>query len=254
MAGISVKITGLQEVRESLMPLFKEQLPFAMAVSLTKTAQGVQVRLIDEMKTVFDRPTPYTLGALYVGNASVTKQESSVYMKESSGKGTPPYKFLTPQIEGGERRVKRFEKALRAKGILPQDMYVVPGNYCNLDAYGNMSPGQIVQILSYFQTFGAQGYRANMGEKRIKKLAAGTKTQSGFTYFVQPTWHRGLAPGIYKRLSNRWDAPVFSIMIFVRKPHYKMRFKFFDVGQAKANDVWRPIFDAALAEVMSKAK
>ncbi|MGD0275913.1 MAG: hypothetical protein ABSB79_07645 [Syntrophales bacterium] len=253
MPAIGVKIQGLDEVRRSLAG-FRDQLPYAMARSLTQVAVVVKDREVAEMMSVFDRPTPYTLGSLYIKPATKSEQNSWVWMKEFAGKGTPAYKYLYPQIYGGDRQLKRFERALQYKGVLPEGMYCVPGQGANLDSYGNMSTGQIVQILSYFQAFGEQGYRANITEKGRAKLAKGTKTKQGISYFALQQPYKNLKPGIYMRAVFNWGGAIKPIIMFVKKPHYKKRFFFFEVGQAEANEKWRPIFDAALDDAIRTAK
>ncbi|MDF5999583.1 hypothetical protein P4050_14390 [Pseudomonas aeruginosa] len=52
---------------------------------------------------------------------------------------------------------KASERNLRARGILPAGMFVVPAEGARLDQYGNMSRGQMIQILS---GLGALEYRA----------------------------------------------------------------------------------------------
>ena len=50
-------------------------------------------------------------------------------------------------------------------------MGIVPGDAATLDQNGNMSAGQIVQIMSWFKAFGEQGYQANMrdGGRRLAR-------------------------------------------------------------------------------------
>jgi hypothetical protein len=83
---------------------------------------------------VLDRPTPYTLRQLrYVGASadrlaaavgfnvvSVTDERGARIGFRDLGQGeTPAGKYLQPNIDGGTRRVKRLEEALRAQGALP---------------------------------------------------------------------------------------------------------------------------------------
>lgn len=255
---MTIKVTGMADV-QMLLKGIREKAPTILAKSLTLTAKAVRDGLKQEMQRVFDRPVPWTLNSLRLETATASKLQAAVHNKDefgmTAGKGTPAYKYLAPQIFGGERNVKRFELALRYRGVLPPDMYVVPGRYCELDAYGNMSAGQIRQILSYFSSAEmTAGYTMNMTGKRRARLAKGTKKQAGFVYLVNPKWNRGLAPGVYKRLTNAWHSPLFSIMIFVRKPSYKPRFDFFGKGEEIANREWQAIFDSELDRELEKMK
>ena len=58
---IKLDIRGLPEVRSALDNLAQEQIPFAMMVAINNTAFKVRAALQDEMKSVFDRPTPWLI-------------------------------------------------------------------------------------------------------------------------------------------------------------------------------------------------
>lgn len=257
--NFSVSVKGMKDVQD-LLKNIEGNAPLVLAKSLTYTARVVREGLKVEMRRVFRNPVPWTLNSLRVEMATPANLEAKVSDKDNfyettKGYGNPAWKYLYTQIVGGERNVKRFEMALRYHGVLPLDMYVVPGKYCDLDQYGNMSAGQIRQILSYFGSAEmAAGYMMNMSGKRKKRLAKGTKSQAGFEYLINKNWNRGLAPGIYKRLTNKWHSPLFSIMIFVKKPIYKPRFDFFGKGQEIAGQEWEGIVGQEIERELLKAK
>lgn len=64
MNGIKVEARGLQQRLDELTDLEQRQLPYVIALSLTETAKQVKDRLELEMRTVFDRPTRWTLNSL----------------------------------------------------------------------------------------------------------------------------------------------------------------------------------------------
>ena len=249
-----IEIKGMEEVKNVFIGLQKE-LPTVMAKSLTFTADKVQRGLVGIMEHTFDRPTPYTLNSLKRTVATVNKQSSSVYFKDElsrTGGGSLPSEYLTPQIHGGSRIQKRFELALQHKGVLPRGWFAVPGDFAKIDQYGNISRGQIQELLSYFAAAEmTAGYTANMTAKKKARLKRGTKKKQGFVYFAIPPGQQK-APGIYKRLSSAWSAPAFSILIFVKSVKYKPRFDFYGDGQEIADREWRPIFDQALDSALRK--
>jgi len=250
---IKVELKGVDEVIKSLSDFEKQQLPFATAKALTKTGQEVKDGLISEMEKVFDRPTPYTLNSLMLRPATKQTLTAYVWLKDFAGKGTPAVKYLWAQVMGGSRRVKRFESALQRIGVLPRDMFITPGQGADLDQYGNLSRGQIVQVLSYFQALGEQGYKANMTDKgraRLKK--GGKKTGRGFEYFVPLSGSR-LAPGIYKRIGFAFGSAIKPIYMFVKKPIYTKRFRFFEVGQKIIDAKLLSNFNQALADALRTA-
>ena len=76
----------------------------------------------------------------------------------------------------GPRVDKASERNLRARGILPAGMFVVPAEGARLDQYGNMSRGQMIQILS---GLGALEYRAGF---------KGNATQSARSWRRDTNW------------------------------------------------------------------
>lgn len=227
---IKIELSGVNKMIESLTDFEKQHLPFATAKALTKTGQEVKAGLVKEMESVFDRPTPYTLDALMLRPATKSNLVAFVWLKDFAGKGTPAVKYLWAQVVGGSRNLKRFESALQRVGALPRNMFITPGEGADLDQYGNMSKGQIVQILSYFQAMGEQGYRANMTDAGRARLKRGSKKKRGFEYFIPEPGSR-LRPGIYKRLGFSHGSAIKPVLIFIKAPGYEKRFKFFEVGQ-----------------------
>ncbi|RKP46673.1 hypothetical protein D7S86_24600 [Pararobbsia silviterrae] len=129
----------------------QRQMPYAISVALNRVGRAVIAAEQKTMNDVFDRPTPYTLNALRLKAATKTNLVAQVAYKDDAYKGTPATKYLSPQVDGGARSVKRIESLLRARGLLPSDMYTVPGSAAVLDQYGNFSRGQYSQILAQLQ-------------------------------------------------------------------------------------------------------
>lgn len=252
-----VKIDGAEKLINQLTDLEKKELPYAMMLALNKTAGEINQAEIEKMKEIFDRPTAYTLGSTFVKYAKINKLSAEVGFREWPGKGTPPEKYLSPQVYGGDRNLKRFEKAFQEKGVLPSGMYAVPGRGASINGNGNMSTGQIVQLLAYFDSFGYQGYHANMTDQKRAKLAKGTKKGPSLVYFVSRG--RGsegmngkpqhLPPGIYARYGFTFGTAIKCIIRFVKKPGYSKRFPFEETAE-KLND---RVFLYNLREAVEKA-
>lgn len=197
--------------------------PAIIAHGFNKTMVTVRAEEKREIERVFDRPTPYTLRGFYTKPAKPADLTTSLSLKDFGGKGTPAAKYLAPQIYGGNRSLKRFERALNAKGILPGGMFAVPANGAPLDTYGNLRGSFIVQILSGLQAFAEQGYVAN----RVKG-----RTQKREFFAVSPNNpnNRGLPFGVYERKGKGFSM----VLAFVRQPQYKQRFDFYGVGERTA--------------------
>lgn len=140
---------------------------------------------------------------------------------------------------------------LRRAGILPPGMYTVPGKGASLDAYGNMSRGQIVQILSFMSIFGNSSLNSKrMNMKNEKRAALTSKAQD---YFVVPVNDRKLKlyPGIWRRKGNQEIIPV---LMFVSQPVYKAIYSLEETAKKVVRNRFRSEFDAALADALRTAR
>lgn len=106
---------------------FENQIPFATALALTRTAKDVQRELVATMGTFIDRPTPFTLNSIGTTMATKASLTSTVYIKDIQAK------YLAWQIAGGTEF-----PAHRA--------IVVPVDFPR-DQYGNMAPHAVAQLL-----------------------------------------------------------------------------------------------------------
>lgn len=222
--------TNAASLRASLAEFSDRRFAATMATALTRTASQVRQELRRDMPQRLDRPTPWTLNSLFVRAATAQKLEAEVNFKDdraATGGGTPATYYLLPNVEGGARRTKRFEVALRAAGALPAGFFVVPGAGAKLDAYGNVSRGQVVQILSQLRIQLVAGSQRNMSYNARSQIAA--QRRAGGRFFVVKPGQAALQPGIYQReLIGRNVTPVF---IFARRATYRRRYDFYGLSQ-----------------------
>lgn len=228
-------------VRAQLSDLQKKHLPKAEYQAAQRAGMYVHGALRKEMEEVFDRPTRYALGGLAFKRPTTERPVMSIWLNEFPNKGIPAAVFLQPQIEGGARRQKRFERALQARGLLPPGWFAVPGRQAPLDAHGNVPGSFIVRMLSDLQAFGEQGYRANRKGKR----RGARKTN----YFFVPRKGSHLKPGIYWHMPNRTLGCVFS---FVSKANYEKRYDFYGVGSRAYNRIATRAMTEALAKLIRR--
>ncbi|WP_291594176.1 hypothetical protein [Comamonas sp.] len=179
------------EVLRQIRGLTGPQAAKAYAKALNDTGFEVRRAMQDEMRAVFDRPTDYILRSPFVRMATAAKLSVTIEPTYMGGKGIDPQKILDAQTWGGRRRDKRSEVALKRVGILPAGYQTaIPdeargGPYPGSDdGKGNLRGPFLVQLISYFQAFGEQGYKANMSEKGYQRVHRGTKKQAGRRYFV----------------------------------------------------------------------
>lgn len=217
--------------------------------AINRTAEDVHAAGLREMRDVFDRPTPFTLRALRRVNATQANPFAEVGFKGRAVKGSAAADYLMPNVAGGVRQLKLMERLLRSAGVLPSGMYIVPGRGARMDAYGNISRGQIVQIISYFRAFPEAGYRSNMDDSGRSRLARGTRRSMGYAYFVGSP---GGAPlGVWQRMHSAHGTGVRPVLIFVSRAHYEAeRFDFYYVAKITQQKRFEVHFRSALAREM----
>lgn len=231
----------------------QKQVKFAAAVALTKTAQVMRESQYTEMRRVFDRPTRFTLNSLYLKAATPSTLSAVVYLKDTNG---PQGHYLLPDIRGGTRVPKPFEKALQASGVMPQGYVAVPASGAKLDPFGNMERTQIIQVLAFLQAFGEQGYKANTTADKRRKLAKGSKKKQGFAYFVsgRETSGRSLPLGIWQRTHFAVGSSIRPILLFYRRLNYRSIYHFVEVATRTSQEEWPKQFDQALQQALSTAR
>lgn len=264
---ITIKATGsISDMIRSVRDIPEKQVKFAAAKALTRVAQELQKKVIpDEMRRVFDRPTAYALDSLFIKSATPDKLLATVAIKHVAGNSAiPSEKFILPQVMGGVRREKRFEKALRFAGLmLPGQSAIVAKSSEMMDAHGNISGGKITQLLSYFNAFAEQGYRMNMSDKRRGQLAKrgrGKKNVDGQTFakingveYFAIVGKRGshLHAGIYSRKGTH-GSNIKPVLIFGDRPaSYTARLDWEGVNRKAIEQIFPIEFKKALSETLA---
>ncbi|RVD65258.1 hypothetical protein [Mesorhizobium sp. M7A.F.Ca.ET.027.03.2.1] len=219
---------------------FAGQVPFATAKALTATANEVRADHRDLLPLLFDRPTPYTLNSLQVTPATKQHLNAIVGFRDSP---RSRQHYLMPQVEGGSRPHKGFEKWLIGNGVMSSSEYAVPASGLRLNAYGNVSPGVITQILSQLA---ASPDAMQWETSRSRKRAGSTRSR----YFI-PKPGGALRRGIWRRSGKGKIEPLF---LFVSSVGYSVKYNFFDLSQRIAERSFPRQFEAALAQAVRTAR
>lgn len=236
---IRVEAKGLQERLDELSDLEHNQLPYVTALALTQTAAKVKERLEGEMRSVFDRPTRYTLNSLRLFPATKQKLVARVWMKNEADKAAPATRWLTPQVYGGPREDKRSEKLLRAKGVLPDGKFIVPGRDAKLDGFGNIGRGQLQKIIA---GLGAQHDKYSNSTESRRSIGNLKR------FFVMRNGREAI--GIGER-TGRGKDKVKLVLAFVGRPGYRKDFDFFAIADQVADDQLPIQFELALARALA---
>jgi hypothetical protein len=219
---INVRVEARQ-FKRSLTRLEKRELPFATALALTTTAKDVQKNTVKRLSRVLDRPTRFTLGAFRVLPATKRKLVAKVGFREFTQTSVGFRSYLEPLEYGGKRPPKRFEKRLRAIGVMRADEFAVPARGFRLNRYGNIPASRFVQILSQLRAFNDAGYDAN--ETSRSRQRAGKGRARYFAVRSTSNQKTNLPPGIYER---RAKGKVKGVMMFVKQPVYRAVLGFHD--------------------------
>lgn len=254
-----IRLTGdVLPVTTFLSDLEKRQLPFAQALALTKLAEEARKQIAAQAAKVFDRPKPSTIntgnsGPMFLRAATKRKPEAEVRVKDRPQvKGDPALVYLSHAILGGGRVEKRSEFLLRKNGILPNGFFIVPGSGAKLDKYGNVSNGQIQQILALLRSQRdslANSSRDDGGKSR-------NFANLNRRYFVasatrQETRH--LPEGVWERLPGK--RRIQPVLIFTpRAPVYRKRLNFYEIQAEVANTLGPQKFTEAMQQAIASAK
>lgn len=237
------------------------QVNFALARALTWTAGDARDALRTEMTRVLDRPTAYTLNGVRVWPATKAKLVAHVGLRE-----TYTEHYLRPQVEGGRRRLKGLEVRLQKIGVMFPDEMAMPAKGARLDAYGNVSRGQIVQILSQLGSAkfdGDNSTATNSKRSRAKRAReAYFASRPGREFGRRRKDGQGndksqhLPAGIWMRRSfGPWGTAVKPIFIFVRKlPDYQKRFAFYDVAQDTTRKTFPKNYRRSMAQALKSTR
>ena len=184
MFSVTIKDKGVRDLIKAL----PKSAGRAAEIALDKTAKDIKQAEIKEMQRVFDRPARYTLNSLRVTPTRNHNMRASVWFKEPDRMGQH---YLVPQVEGGPRKTKGFERAF-------DDKMFIPGKFARMTRAGNVSPGQIRQILSVLgRAERYAGYQANITARSRRR----NKKPRDYVYIKK---RRGrLLPGIHERFVTR---------------------------------------------------
>ena len=238
----------IKKLTRNIRGIQRKQIPFALAQAVTWTAQDVRTELYQSMRRIFDRPTkaivpadiknPKKKGALFLQAAKTKHPVARVWVKDKMAKFNAE-RVLLPHIEGGRRKHKPFERGLIRAGILPPGKFTAPAVGAKRNKFGNMSQGQIVQILS--------GVRASpdpmqnvTGKSRKKKRRD--------SFFVM--YQGGTATGIWKRTGKR-IAPVLN---FIAPPMYAKRLHFAYIAKTIIKKRFPKQFEKSFSKALATAK
>lgn len=232
------------QVMRALVDYSDKHARFALALALTRTAQHAQTSLRQQMSERFDRPTPYAVRSAFVRPATKAKLEASVGIADRTLSKAPlsPVESIGHEFTGGQRALKRIERYLARAGLIRMGEFVAPGAGARLDSYGNMSRGQVQQIIAQLK-IGIDAYSHSSKSERSRR-----STQRAGELF----WSRGgrLRRGVWMR-SGRNVKP---ILLVIATPRYRQRIDIERTVEQAARLHLNDEFRAAMARARATAR
>lgn len=231
---------------DRLSNIIARQIPFATSRALTNTAHMIREGEQTEMRRVFDRPTPFVLNAFQVIPARKDKLVAEVRFKDA-----PAYMrrhFLEPQVFGGGRGVKAFERLLQAAHLTDSDgqpignfVAAIPSRMAQKDKNGNWSPGERNRVLSALQ--------AQRDTLTNTTAASRRRNPRRAEYFIRP--RAGGGATVFRKTGDSID-PV--LLLTPKAPQYTRRLDFYGVANRIFAGVYEAEFQAALRQALATAK
>ncbi len=134
MNGLAVNVkSNLKQLTKNIDDIAQKQIPFAMALTLTKTVQSTQRAEKIAMQRQLDRPTPFTLRGVAIERASKQNWQARVFIKPIQAQ------YLKWVVEGGTRKPKKKAH------LLPVSI--------KRNKYGNIPRGKVQKLLQRDDVF-----------------------------------------------------------------------------------------------------
>jgi hypothetical protein len=249
MIAPTIKVIGAQAVAKALANLEKNT-RFGIARAMTKTAKAVEVDLKREMREKTDRPTPFFLKSTFVAPATKQRLVARVGLKDqlaSKNLHSAAERF-GHHFKGGGRVAKALELYLRRAGLIGGNEFVVPGAGARLDSYGNMSRGQVQQIISQLR-IGIDPYAYASKSKRSRRNVR----LAGRMFWARGNARDGhLKRGAYIDMGD--PIGLRPLLVVVTTPTYRRRF---DLPRIAANTIqrtWEQNLRESLGAAFNSAK
>jgi hypothetical protein len=238
--------------RRFLSDIEKKAIPYAARAAVNEVGKKIKDAERREIDRVFDRPTPRTRNSVFFKPATKDNMTAFVWIKDQTG-DTPPIRWLFPQITGTPRGWKAFEKSLQYVGAMPKGWYAMPGAGAPLDQYGNVPSGFLRQLLSQLRAQRTSGFESRTGGMGPGFDAKRRRTmmRQGFRLFALSKPRGKLKPGVYS--ADLFGPNITPVLYFTSKrPQYRPRFPFYDVGDRVAKRELAPTFTRKFEEIAAK--
>ncbi|KAF1697989.1 hypothetical protein CSC62_07540 [Pseudoxanthomonas jiangsuensis] len=254
MSLVKIEVDADNVLGRQFTELERTQLPFAVMQACNATAVEIRDVWARTAPRVFDRPTPMTVKAAQYEKATKNRLYATIKLRDEAVGGTPPAKYLLPQVEGGTRRKKGVELLLQSKGAMPAGMFAVPGRGAELDAFGNIKASQVNRILSQLGARRDPYQNETEASRARRRNRAAKRGVRGSEFFALRARRGKLLPGIYERLTTGFGSALRSVLVFVRGARYQKRFDIFGLAERTWNRLMPFHFNRELEKALASSK
>lgn len=232
---------NIREVERQLSRIAREQIPFATAVAITRTAKLVERSLGDELRGNLDNPSPYITRGTFSTLAKKQNPNAIVGMRDQASRGASPAQYVQEHFTGGTRGLKPFEVALQSIGALPRGMRAVPAEGMRRDRFGNPAAKDVTEIIGALR----RGISVFKGKGKSTVLA------SWFVRMPNDMRRRAqhIEPGIWRRVGPAGRDGLVPVFLFVNEASYSKRFDL----RTTATKVVDRVFEGELAKALDQA-
>jgi len=229
-------ITGTSATRRELY-LAQQKVRKAVARGITKTLTEIKATVVAESRRVFNNPTSYTLNAWRMQAAESNGLTGLVELKKDPQYSKHP---LTPQVVGGTRHTKRFERSLVAKGAMLPGWFAVPLRAAK-GSDGKVTRGLLQQVLA--QATIAQKTGGGLGvpdrSKKTLRRQLQARGRAGGQFIFLKVGKGKLKPGIYllrgeyfgKNGGYRRGSELVPLFRYVTSVNYIVRLPFDEISR-----------------------
>ncbi len=260
MSLIRIEVDTGGVLDRTFSDLEKRQLPFVGITTANKVAEEIKYRWSQMLRRQLSSPVRLTQNAAMVKRARYTRggsgrrnvEAAEVFIRDEAAKGTPPARYLFPQVFGGQGHDRGIDRGLRRAGVLRLSEFAIPVEDSTLtDANGNVKRGVVQQILSQM---GAQFDQLSneTGASRARNVRRGKRRFFAVTTSDRKGRNRHLSPGIYWR-DGRVD--LTKVYHFTRRPSkYRSRLDIFGAAQKSFDQVFPFHFNRELEKALEYSK
>lgn len=224
--------------------LSADQIAYAISVALNWSGYyGVEEGKA-HLRRSLSRVREHTL-RVYAVAEKATRNRLSVRIvaREFPGKGTAAHKYLQVLQQGGARRAKRTERALRALGVIKADEFVVPAAGGSIAAAGNGTRvgGLHTQLIEAFRS-SAGGRPEQRPAGSLDRAKRGAK---------RPLSAYRAGNVLFVRTRGRDPKPQLAV---VSQPTYRKLISLPETVASKARDAWPDQIEEAIRIVSRQGR